>query len=146
MKHPCHASQLPSPASCLCIFCILYIFPIISTLPATVHLASSTQHLLPSIGLFLFLSVKFCIIHYFYGSYFLTAVVCPIAATSSALHLTYSTPDTLSCIHLSSSLLLPHPCFQTLLYTSQLFSVSLIFPREPVWNTKKGKGTFQPFF
>lgn len=139
MKHPFHASQLPSPVSCLCIFFILYIFLINSTLPTTVPLPSSTQHPLSSIGPFLFLSVKFCIMHYFYASYLLTAIVCPIAATSSALHLTYSTSDTLSCIHLSSSPPLPHPCFRTLLYTSQLFSVSLIFPRQPVWSTKKKK-------
>lgn len=137
MKQHYHASQLPSSASCLC---ILHIFPVISTWPATVLLASSALHPLLSIGLFLFLSVKFCIMHYFYVSYFLTAIVCPTAAASSALHFTYSTPDTLSYIHQSSSLPLPHPCSQTLLYTSQLLPISLTFPRQPASSIEKIMG------
>lgn len=145
MKQLCHASQLPSSASCLC---ILRIFPIIFTQPATVPLASSALHPLLSIGLSLFLSVRFCTVDYFYASYLLTAIVCPIAAVPSALHFTYSTPDALSCTHLSSSLPLPHPHSQTLLYTSQLLPISLIFPRQPVFSIKKKKnnGTFQLFF
>lgn len=84
--------------------------------------------------------------HYFYASYFLTVIVCPIAAASSTLHLTYSIPDTLSYTYLSFSLPLPHPHSQTLLYTSQLLPISFIFPRHLVFSIKKPHGTCQLFF
>lgn len=86
------------------------------------------------------------ILYYFYASYFLTVIVCPTAAASSTLHLTYSIPDTLSCIYLSSSLPLPHPHSQTLLHTSQLLLISLIFPKHLIFSIKKTHGTCQLFF
>lgn len=122
-------SCLPHPL--VCILPIFYIDQLLS-------LASSTLHPVLSIGLFLF--ILFLFLSFFYSLFLCFLILhCHHLSHCSCLHLAYSTPDALFCIHLSSSLSLPHPCSQIPLKISQLLPIALIFPRQLVFNIKKNK-------